>query len=317
MQPLDVGVFGSVQRQWRSHCDECATVGKKINRYMVIHEYMKVRKQKITPDLICKSFEKTGIYPINCNVFKDEDFTPSQSFSHHATMGASYPDEVLTSDSAISSDSESDCDDDDEYAPANFLINSPRMQFVDDQELHRYNLDEPMGIENMGAPKEEHNNTNFCSPEIPDPTASRPVTWSTSNILSLNEALQKDIAVPFVHDERRSHEDLLAEVRSLRSHIHVLTCTVQSLYAQLWASNAHCTISKQKCDDSQECYDNSIKRQQHTSKLKERARYITHPQLKEAFEEEDHQRREHEEDEKRKQQEKDAEAAAHEARLSD
>ncbi|KAF8985858.1 hypothetical protein BDQ17DRAFT_1169776, partial [Cyathus striatus] len=114
-----------------------------------------------------------------------------------------------------------------------------------------------------------------------------------------------------------SHEELLTEVRALRSHIHALTCTVQSLYAELWASNAHCTISKRKCDETQERFNNANKKQRRTGKVKDGPRYITHPQLQQVFEEEDRKRMEREQEEIRKQQEKDAEATAREVRLSE
>jgi len=93
LQPLDVGVFSSLQRKWTAHCGQCTIEGVKIDRYNFIPEYMKVRSV-ITPALIKKSFARTGIYPFNPNVFDDQDFAPSKASSRDAHLPFSYPPEV-------------------------------------------------------------------------------------------------------------------------------------------------------------------------------------------------------------------------------
>ncbi|KAF8986302.1 hypothetical protein BDQ17DRAFT_1436325 [Cyathus striatus] len=79
-----------------------------------------------------------------------------------------------------------------------------------------------------------------------------------------------DVTVAFSEDAKHSTEELLDEVRKLRSHIHVLTCTVQSLYAQLSASNAHCTITKRGWEDTWACLENAQKKQKTVRKVKDR-----------------------------------------------
>ena len=77
MQPLDVGVFSVVGRQWKKHCDNCILMKIKINRFSIIPQYIQGVRHTITKELIQSSFKSTGIWPVNRNVFTDEDFTPS------------------------------------------------------------------------------------------------------------------------------------------------------------------------------------------------------------------------------------------------
>lgn len=85
LQPLDVGVFSSVQRRWTAHCGQRIIEGVKIDRYNFIPEYMEVRGV-ITPELIKKSFARTGIYPFNPNIFTDIDFAPSNATSRNVHL---------------------------------------------------------------------------------------------------------------------------------------------------------------------------------------------------------------------------------------
>ncbi|KIK03091.1 hypothetical protein K443DRAFT_37175, partial [Laccaria amethystina LaAM-08-1] len=63
-QPLDVCVFSSVQDAWSLHCDRRVAEGITMDRYNVIHEYLRVR-HGMTPELVRTAFRKTGIYPLN------------------------------------------------------------------------------------------------------------------------------------------------------------------------------------------------------------------------------------------------------------
>jgi len=93
LQPLDVGVFASVQHRWSRHCDDRLAQGVRIDRYNLIPEYLAVHRT-ITPSLVQKAFVKTGIYPLNPNIFNDHDFAPSQASSSIPTFPPSYPHEV-------------------------------------------------------------------------------------------------------------------------------------------------------------------------------------------------------------------------------
>ena len=92
-QPLDVGVFSCVQRQWSKHCDERLAQGARINRFSFIPEYLAIHRT-ISPSLVQKAFANTGIYPLNPTIFNDHDFAPSQASSSIPAFPPSYPDEV-------------------------------------------------------------------------------------------------------------------------------------------------------------------------------------------------------------------------------
>ena len=118
LQPLDVGVFGALQRKWYTHADNCLARGVKINRYNVIQEYCSIH-DVITPFLVQKAFKHTGIYPLNPNLFTEKDFAPAwaSSIMACAHLPLSYPREVPTSPimapSNINSSSSSNEDDSD------------------------------------------------------------------------------------------------------------------------------------------------------------------------------------------------------------
>lgn len=62
------------------------------------------------PSLIKASFEKTEIYPINCNIFTKEDFAPSKTSSTIAWTSSSFPADVQSSDPVIPSDAKTESD---------------------------------------------------------------------------------------------------------------------------------------------------------------------------------------------------------------
>ncbi|KAJ8509345.1 hypothetical protein ONZ45_g8476 [Pleurotus djamor] len=107
LQPLDVGVLNHVQRLWRHKVEERRMKGIKINRYTVIPAYMECRAQ-VLEEWIRSAWAKTGLWPINPDIFTDEDFAPSQASSILAHVPPSFPDDVPTSPPAIPSDAEDD-----------------------------------------------------------------------------------------------------------------------------------------------------------------------------------------------------------------
>jgi hypothetical protein len=120
MQPLDVVVFAQSGRAWREHCEECLHRGIIINRYNVIQNYLQVREKYMTEHLIKTGSKKTGIYPINPNVFTKEDFAPSKASSTIAWAPSSYPADVPSSGTAIPSDAETENDGGDTLVVQNF-----------------------------------------------------------------------------------------------------------------------------------------------------------------------------------------------------
>ncbi|KIK82445.1 hypothetical protein PAXRUDRAFT_153759 [Paxillus rubicundulus Ve08.2h10] len=68
LQPLDVGVFSSVQCQWSKHYDEHLAHGVCIDCFNFIPKYL-TTCHAITPSLVQKAFSKPGIYPLNLTIF--------------------------------------------------------------------------------------------------------------------------------------------------------------------------------------------------------------------------------------------------------
>ena len=92
LQPLDVGVFGPLQRAWRKNCEEFSAIwGRGITKPEFIKEYMKVREDTFTPELITTAWRKTGLYPFNPNVFTELDYSPSYMTSTMVHFPPSFP----------------------------------------------------------------------------------------------------------------------------------------------------------------------------------------------------------------------------------
>ena len=78
LQPLDVGIFGPLQRAWQKQCLEVLDeTGQGVLCQQLVKEYMKAHNKSITENLILSAWKKTGIRPFNPQVFTDEDFGPS------------------------------------------------------------------------------------------------------------------------------------------------------------------------------------------------------------------------------------------------
>lgn len=92
LQPLDVGIFGPLQKAWSERCEEVVgQTGEGIRREDVVKEYMAARQKTFEPELIRKAFERSGLNPINKDIFSASDFAPSTSTSTISHMPSSYP----------------------------------------------------------------------------------------------------------------------------------------------------------------------------------------------------------------------------------
>lgn len=92
LQPLDVGIFGPLQRAWKKNCEEFTAVrGRGITKPEFMKEYMKVRDNTFTPELITTAWRKTGLYPFNPDVFTELDYSPSQMTSTEVHYPHSFP----------------------------------------------------------------------------------------------------------------------------------------------------------------------------------------------------------------------------------
>ena len=64
---------------------------------------MEIHPRSITPELLCSAFSTTGIFLFNDALFTDDDFAPAMSFSHTMHILKTFPAEVPSSPSAVSS----------------------------------------------------------------------------------------------------------------------------------------------------------------------------------------------------------------------
>ena len=120
LQPLDVGVFRPLQREWAKQCDlYLSTTGISMQKKHVIREYMKAREQSFSEDTILHTWKKSGIQPLDgMKVFTDADFMSSVNTSTDANIQVpgSYPRE-FPSDFEIPDDAEMDDEEAEEEGP--------------------------------------------------------------------------------------------------------------------------------------------------------------------------------------------------------
>jgi len=105
-QPLDVLIFAVVKCRWQATCADQAVRSILINRFTVIPTYIQATRSAMTPQLIAKAFEKTGLYPVDCSVFTSEDFAPSKASSTITYVPETFLNTFPPSDPIELSDSE-------------------------------------------------------------------------------------------------------------------------------------------------------------------------------------------------------------------
>lgn len=92
LQPLDVGVFGPLQRKWQAHCDEVLTnTGQEPRREDIVKVYMAARNEAINPQLVRTAWRHCGMAPLNQSIFSKDDFAPSATSSTTLQIPASFP----------------------------------------------------------------------------------------------------------------------------------------------------------------------------------------------------------------------------------
>jgi hypothetical protein len=78
LQPLDVGIFGPLQRAWQKQCLQVLDeTGLGVTRPHLVREYMKAHTVSLKEKVILSAWKKTGIRPFNPQIFTREDFGPS------------------------------------------------------------------------------------------------------------------------------------------------------------------------------------------------------------------------------------------------
>ena len=248
LQPLDVVVFSPIGRGWRDHCDTQLHRGITINQYNVIPEYLQVHQKCLTKELIEKAFEKTGIYPVNPNIFTKEDFAPSKASSSKAHVPDSFPDDVPSSDLAIPSDAESDSEmeiDEDEEGDADYIDTDMEPEEMDDHDL---DLDSDDQVNDTHGGRESSGTTTHST--------------SVAAYLDFSDLIYQCRAISLCDDESKSRNELLEEVLTLRQQLRKLCGAFDMQAASIRAANAHCTIVKRALEDCRTQIQNNTKKRE-------------------------------------------------------
>ena len=102
LQPLDVGVFGPLQRKWQERCDEIISeTNTEVPRSQFVKQYMDVRNEVFTPELIRSAWKKAGIWPMDPNQFTETDFAPSKLMSYTTSLPPGYPEHTDVPDMLV------------------------------------------------------------------------------------------------------------------------------------------------------------------------------------------------------------------------
>ena len=328
-QPLDVVLFAHVERKWQEVCNKCIKDRITINRYNVIPLYVRGTQGAMTKELIKVAFEKTGIYPINRQVFELEDFAPSKALSSTAHVPDTFPDNVPSSDPMVPSDVEDedykhvlgdyemDSSDSDSRSGSDSDSQSSTIRLTGSDSESEGDLDGLEGESNVG------HNPDGSGMEVDgedEDSKAEPVISglmvSIANIENNTIHMTRSstarlnlfsVAPPKVvsseEDEKLSTDERLQELRHLRQR---LTGTYQCLgfaIAQLSASNAHCSAICRELDHVRQQLEHATKKERGSKKIK--ARFLTSRGLRAEFKREDAERKERERlaEEKNKQKE--------------
>ena len=272
LQPLDVVIYSQTARRWTDHCTTRIIEGVSIDRYNVIHKYCKIR-DFMTPLLIKSAFRATGIYPVNRGVFKEIDFAPSKTYSAQAAVPASFPAEIQSSPVMAASsvlETDEEMEDDDEA--------------IEDDELLDWS-DDGEAEDDFELDEEENSSPGALTPNTTWITRSSSITGnlrhsrSSSTTISVNSAWMRQLGV-----ENLPPEEMKMELHKLILENKLLSQELAQTKAQLQASDAHCTIMSRAASEAQA--EAQIHRKKTRRSVKTQARFVTKPDLEEAFEKE-------------------------------
>lgn len=92
LQPLDVGCFGPLQIAWFNRCDEILdeTV-EGMEMKDVVKEYFVARRRAFTKTNISQAWRRSGLRPLNSDLFTASDFAPSHRSSTNCHAPPSFP----------------------------------------------------------------------------------------------------------------------------------------------------------------------------------------------------------------------------------
>ena len=274
-QPLDVLVFSAVERGWQAACADSAARGTPINRFTVIPTYIQATCTTMTPQLIAKAFEKTGLYPVDRSVFTPADFAPSKASLTVAHVPETFPDVFPPSDPIELSDSETihGSGSEDDSDPTFTIDDEP-----DDLGSILSGIeDDPMGADPARPTSGLMTALTQIESKVLHRTCS--ITSAESQMLSLNVSSLKE-------DRARSHEDILGELHLVRHQLRGVYQGLGDTVSQLSAANAHCTLIHRELGGVRKQLEGARKKQERGSK-KIKACFVTSRDLRAQFDQDD------------------------------
>lgn len=174
LQPLDVGVFGPLQRAWVECCD-CVMelTGSEMCKEDFVNEYMDIREASFRSSTIVSTFKKSGTWPINRAVFMDDNFAPSVPYSTEAHDFPSLPE---PQDDPDLSESNSDSDDSNAESLSHHRNCSPLPQSspLPAREENQPSTPQPVLSAPLVSPLAEKSQTS-----MPPPTSTTDIPSST------------------------------------------------------------------------------------------------------------------------------------------
>ncbi len=267
-----------------------ATKGVAINQFTVIPAYIHATQSMMTPNLIAKAFEKTGLYPVNRSVFTLEDFAPSKASSMIAYVPNTFPDTFPSSDLAKHSDSESiqGSGSQDDDSDSTFVIDN-----------------EPDGLDD---------NDDASNPSVTasDPIVASPACLASGLMTALMQLesrvlhrtcsftlatsgqshMESLTALSLEEDSALSHEGLLRELRSVQCQLRGTYQDLGDSVSQLSAANAHCTSIHRELRFVKTQLNSTRKKREQGSK-KTKVHFVTSRDLRAQFNQNDVEQQEH------------------------
>ena len=275
LQPLDVGIFNQTQAVWKDHVEELTDKNIQITQYNVVHEYMALRDKFMKTDWIQSAFKKTGISPFNPDIFTEEDFAPSQSFSTKAHVPSAYPEAVPSSDPAIPTDCEYSGSSDSEWMESG----SSDSEWVESGDEN--NAESQSFTYQPNSVSTDSESSDNEEPAI-QPQPALPLTCSAMS--SSSDFLFQPI--PRDKLQTLSKEDLVSYTLNLQSHIRMMQHQAQMTDTLHQSANAHCTLAVRMIADINVRLDNANKKRNRGT-VKKKARVVVAPKLEELFAQEE------------------------------
>ncbi|KIJ56057.1 hypothetical protein M422DRAFT_239248 [Sphaerobolus stellatus SS14] len=279
LQPLDVGVFGPLQKAWGKHCQLQAAKRDPVTWDNVIAAYMKICEEHISVKIIEAAFCHSGNWPINRHVFKDIDFAPSCAYSIKAQLPTSYPEyrapspceaqETASEDkdddgsgSGSDSKSETSLDSDVDLCP-NPMTSAPTRL----TQSSKLNLESSLrrSVAMLGGPIIIHGHSTVGSSQSPEYKGVS---------LKLNQERH------LWQEERTGYIQEIARLRGQPTESETL-CHFDK--AQIQGAESHCTLAKLMNQSLREQLDNTLKPKARKG-LHTGSRLLTAPELFEEFE---------------------------------